>query len=363
MNVQDFKLEHFFARHEFTTRLTLSASDCEPLNMAELLELASPEDQARWAALSLGYTESAGDPELRRRVASLYNGISQDNVLYAAPEEAIFVAMHAMLSPGDRVVVIDPAYQSLHEIPRSIGCEVVPWPIVRDGATWTLDLELLDRLLSVPTALLVVNFPHNPTGYHPTRACFVDIVNRATAAGARVFCDEMYRGLEFGDKVSLPAVCEMDQRAVSLSGLSKTYALPGLRAGWLVSHDTEVLTKARALKDYTTICAPAPAEVLAMIALNHAETLSQRSRQIVRDNLHQAQTILSTTSACLLPPCAGSTCLLEVDDADKLSAQAIEQDGLLVVPSSLFDMPGSYVRLGLGRREFSEALVTFSKYL
>ena len=356
MNLRDFALERFFDAHEFTARLTLSASDCEPMSMAALLELAAPDDLARWSNLSLGYTDPAGHPELRARIATQYQGFSPREVLYAAPEEAIFVAMHALLSPGDRVVVLEPAYQSLHEIARSIGCDVAPWPIQRTEAGWALDLDLLDDLLSTPTTLLVVNFPHNPTGHHPTPETFARIVALANRRGARVFSDEMYRGLEFGDRPTLPSACELDPRAVTLSGLSKTHALPGLRAGWLATHDADLIARAKAIKDYTTICAPSPAEALAMIALANAEALAQRSRRLVRDNLSFALEQLSGAPATILPPLAGSTCLLEVAAPDDLSHRAIETDGVLVVSASLFGMTEPYVRLGLGRREFAPAL-------
>ena len=108
MNIRDFQLERFFAAHEFEARFLLSPSDCESLSLEELLALADADSLEQWRQLRLGYTQSAGHPDLRAEIARLYPGASPDDVLVCAPEEGIFIAMHGMLQPGDRVVVTAP---------------------------------------------------------------------------------------------------------------------------------------------------------------------------------------------------------------------------------------------------------------
>jgi aspartate/methionine/tyrosine aminotransferase len=116
VRIAHFKLERYFARYEFAARYQLSASDCETLAVAELLELADEASRALWHDLRLGYTESQGHPLLREEISGLYTQVSSDRVLVAAPEEAVFLLMHALLDPGDTIVVTTPAYQSLHEV-------------------------------------------------------------------------------------------------------------------------------------------------------------------------------------------------------------------------------------------------------
>ena len=113
MPIEPFVLERFFARHEFAARHLLSPSDCETLTQAELLGMADAQARGLWNGLRLGYTESTGHPLLKREIASLHRGISPEEVLVAAPEEAIFIAMNCLLQAGDRVVAVSPAYQSL----------------------------------------------------------------------------------------------------------------------------------------------------------------------------------------------------------------------------------------------------------
>ena len=86
----------------------------KPLPLAELLDMASPESLNIWKSLKLGYTETQGYPALRAEAARFYEKIVPENLLVSAPEEAIFIAMHTLLNPGDHVIVLSPAYQSLY---------------------------------------------------------------------------------------------------------------------------------------------------------------------------------------------------------------------------------------------------------
>ncbi len=141
MHIADFKLERYFAAYEFKVRYLLSASDCEALALDELLGMADAETLALWRNLKLSYTESQGHPQLRSEVARLYRAIRPEDVLIAAPEELIFIAMNALLRPGDNVIVTYPGYQSLYAIAEALGCTVTRWPLeVRDGR-WRLDLD------------------------------------------------------------------------------------------------------------------------------------------------------------------------------------------------------------------------------
>ena len=175
-------------------------------------------------------------------------------MLIAAPEELIFIAMNALLRPGDHVIATFPGYQSLYAIAEALGCSVTRWPLeVRDGR-WGLDLDFLAAAIRPETRLLVVNFPHNPTGYLPSRSELDAIIELARRHGLHVFSDEMYRLLEYDAETRLPPVADLYERGISLSGLSKSFALPGLRIGWLAMRDADLLARCIAFHDYTTIC-------------------------------------------------------------------------------------------------------------
>lgn len=361
MKIPAFKLERYFAQYEFKVQHLLSPSDCESLAQSELLEMADEESRALWDDLRLSYTESEGHPRLRQEIAWLYEDIRPDQVLVAAPEEAIFLLMQTMLSPGDQVIAMAPAYQSLYEIAQALGCEVTPWRIVLGADGWQLDLDWLSEHLTPRTRLLVVNFPHNPTGYLPTSAEFNRLIEIARQNGVALFCDEMYRGLEFGESPPLPAAADVYERAISLSGLSKSYALPGLRIGWLAAQDRTILKNVLALKDYTTICHSAPSEILGIIALQNAHLIIDRNLAIIRGNLCVAEGFFSRHNASLewLAPRAGSIAFPRwrgQGSVEEFCQAALDQLGVMIVPGSLFDYPGDHFRVGLGRTSFREAI-------
>ena len=288
MKPEEFRLERYFAAHEFNVRYVLSASDPESLAQTELLALADDQTRSLWEQLSLGYTESQGHPLLRAEIAHLYRQITLEDVLVAAPEEAIFVAMQAILRPGDHVIATFPAYQSLIEVARAAGCRVTPWPLKPGDGAWRLDLDFLEHSITDATRLLVVNFPHNPTGYLPTAETQSAIIDLARRHSLYLFSDEMYRGLEHDAGGQLPAACDLYERAISLCGLSKSYALPGLRIGWLASQNRDWLAASARLKDYTTICASAPSEILAIIGLRAGrQILGPQQRDSAAEPFHR----------------------------------------------------------------------------
>jgi aspartate/methionine/tyrosine aminotransferase len=369
VQINPFKLERYFAQYEFKVKYLLSPSDCESFLMDELLRMASPESLALWNNLGLGYTESQGHPLLRNEVVRLYPHIPNENILIAAPEEAIFIAMQALLSSGDQVVVVDPAYQSLQEIARSLGCEVIKWTLQpgKDG-DWHLDLDQLKDSLTDHTRMLVINFPHNPTGYILSSREFDSVIDLAHKRGLYLFSDEMYRLLEYDPATQLPPVCEVYEKGISLSGLSKSFALPGLRIGWLATQQSDLMERWLVLKDYTTICNSAPSEILGLIALQNKERIVRRNLEIIRANLECAQRFFDKypQEFSWLVPKAGSVAFPAwrgQGPVEQFCREVLEKHGVMIVPGSLFDYPGEHFRIGLGRKNFPEALERVSSYL
>ena len=367
MKIEPFALERYFARYEFSARFLLSSSDCEPLTLAELVAMADDDTRALWDDLKLGYTESSGHPLLRRAIADRYRGLAADDVVEVVPEEGIFLLMHALLSPGDHVVCVAPAYQSLHEVARSIGCEISSWSPDEERG-WHFDLDALVAQLREDTKLVVVNFPHNPTGYSPTREAFAEIVETVADHGATLLSDEMYRLLDVVPGSGLPAACELSDRAVSLSGLSKSFGLPGLRVGWLATHDRSILERVLVLKDYTTICASAPGEILALIAMRNAESIITRQTERVRRNVAVLDGFFDRQRHLFAwnRPIGGSVCLprsLGPEDTSTLAAEAVDGAGIMVVPSSIFGFGDRHLRIGFGREDLPEVVKRFERYL
>jgi len=366
-SIEPFALERYFARYEFQAPYLLSSSDCETLSTTALLAMAG-RSVAPLGALTLGYTESSGSPDLRAAITNLYqHSLTIDDILVVVPEEGIFLTMWALLSPGDQVIVQTPCYQSLTELAVYQQAEVITWPIRETETGWQVDLDHLADLITARTKLLVLNTPHNPTGYHFSRSQFDDIINLAHQYGLWLFCDEMYWGSEYRSQDRLPSASQLYERAISLSGLSKTYGLPGLRVGWLISRDQAMISRLLHLKDYTTICPSAPSEFLAEVALGVAGQLARRSLEIIQSNLTLAQEFAQRQSDLIgwRPPKAGSVAFARFrpGGVKALVTALVEAEGVMIAPAHTFHFGDYHFRLGLGRLNFSTGLRRFERFL
>jgi aspartate/methionine/tyrosine aminotransferase len=362
MRIADFALERYFARWEFAVDHLLCASDVQGYPLAELLALADPETRAMWDGLTLGYTESTGHPLLRAEIAALYDGVEPDDVLvFAGAEEGIFCLANVLLGPGDHAIVTWPGYQSLYQVARATGADVTLHEL-REDAGWALDIDRLGGQLTPATRLIVANAPHNPTGMLPDRASFDELVAVAEEAGAYLLLDEVYRFLEFDSAERLPAGADATERGISLGVMSKSFAMAGLRIGWLATRDRELLARCAAFKDYTTICPSAPSEVLALIGLRARDTVLERSRDIVAANLTRLDAFFEDWADrfAWVRPRAGSVGFPRLTAPgvaiDDWAAGLVEAEGVLLLPGSQFGYGGNHFRLGFGRTDLSVAL-------
>ncbi|MCJ7585258.1 MAG: aminotransferase class I/II-fold pyridoxal phosphate-dependent enzyme [Anaerolineales bacterium] len=366
MHLSPFKLERHFAKYEFTARYLLCSSDCESLSVGDLLALEPGSDEAlqrHW----LGYTESEGAPSLRQEIARIYTTIRPEQVLvHSGAEEAIFLFMHALLQTGDHVVVHWPCYQSLFEIAKSAGAEVTFWE-ARESNSWALDLDELKRLLKPNTRAVVVNTPHNPTGYLMPRPDFLVLNALCQEHGILLFCDEVYRELEYDPASRLPSACDLNPLAVSLGVMSKTYGLAGLRIGWIATRNADIYNRMAVLKDYTTICNSAPSEFLSELALRHREALAARNLQIIQSNLALLDDFFTRRVDCFswVRPKAGPIAFprLLKGDVESFCDELVHESGVLLLPGSMYDHPGNHFRVGFARQNMPEALDKLDKFL
>jgi aspartate/methionine/tyrosine aminotransferase len=361
VRLPDFELERFFGRWEFHVRHLLCASDVQALPMSELVGWMDDEIRGLWHSLALGYTEATGHPLLRREIAALYESVTPDEVLvFSGAEEAIFALGNVVGGPGDHLIVTWPAYQSLYEVARASGAEIALLEL-REEDGWGLDLDRLGAALRPNTRAIVVNFPHNPTGALPDLATWTGLVETARQAGVLLISDEVYRGLEHPGSEPLPAMVDVYEQGISIGVMSKSFALAGLRIGWIVCRDAELIRRLSAFRDYLTICSSAPSEILAIAALRQKERILERSRSIVAANLALLDSFFARHSDrfAWIRPRAGSTGftrLLDEMPVEEFSQRLAREKGVLLLPGTLFGHGGNHFRLGYGRTDMPEAL-------
>jgi aspartate/methionine/tyrosine aminotransferase len=367
MKIAPFKLERYFAKYEFKAKYLLSSSDCQSFTVQEILDLetdAASRFQNHW----LGYTESPGSTELREAITALYTTVHADELLVCTgAEEAIFVFMNCALDRGDHVITHTPCYQSLFEIANAIGCELTAWRADEENG-WELDVEDLKQSIKPNTKAIVFNCPHNPTGYLMSHDKQRQIVEIAREHNLLIFSDEVYRELEYDPSDRLPATCDLYENAVSLGVMSKTYGLPGLRIGWLATHNKALYDAMAGLKDYTSICNSGPSEFLSIGALRHRDKLISRNLEIIQHNLTLLDDFFDRhANICSwVRPKAGSIAFPRLKLAKEIEAfciDVVEQQNVMLLPGTCFEPDSRNFRIGFGRANMSEALAQFEDYI
>ena len=329
--------------------------------------MADNNSLSLWNDLKLSYTESQGHPVLRNEISKLYRSISPDEVLVVTPEEGIFIAMNTLLEKGDHVITTFPGYQSLYEIANSIGCEVSKW-MPKDENGWNFHLNDFKALIREDTKLIVINFPHNPTGVVLQEQDLKEIIKIAEQKNAVVFSDEMYRLLEHNETCRTSSACDLYDNAVSLFGMSKSFALPGLRIGWLTTKNSRLYNKFAAYKDYTTICSSAPGEILSIMALRAKDKILKRNQNLINDNLNLLDVFFTGHERQFdwHRPKAGSIGFpkLKIDTGiTHFCLDLVEKKGVMLLPSGVYDFEGNYFRIGFARKNMPETLAKLKEYL
>ncbi|MCL1974555.1 MAG: aminotransferase class I/II-fold pyridoxal phosphate-dependent enzyme [Firmicutes bacterium] len=367
MKINDFKLEQFFNKYEFNSPYLLCCSDCESMSIGDLLAL-EPGAGENFLKSWLGYSESPGDPELLLEIAQTYKNIGAEGVLeFVGAEEAIFNFMNNALTKGDHMITMFPAYQSVYEICRSIGCAVSHWELVQDKGGWKVDVDDLARLIQANTKVIAVNSPNNPTGFVLSLAQVNAIVDLAREQGIMIFSDEVYSGLELSAKQPV-SFADKYENAFALNVFSKAYGLAGLRIGWIASQNKGFLGQMLNLKYYTSICSPVPSQKLALIAIKHKEEIFAKNRRIILDNLDFSDKFFAKHRALFQynRPAAGPIAFHKLKSDIPVAGfcdDLVQSKGVLLAPGSLFDKEGNYFRMGYGRKNFKEALDMLDEYV
>jgi aspartate/methionine/tyrosine aminotransferase len=357
MKLEAFRMERLQSIWEHRVAWNLAESGVHPLRVEELLETG--EERAALMAQELSYTQTNGTAELRNLIAAFHPGASEAHVLVTnGGSEANLVTLIGLVQAGDEVVMMMPNYMQLAGLAAALGALVRPWWLVEDAGggerppRWRPDFDALEALVGARTRAILICNPNNPTGARLTAPEIDQICAIAARAGAWVVSDEIYRGAEL-DGLDTPTAWNRTDRVVVTGGLSKAYALPGLRIGWTIGPPA-LVEELWGVHDYTTIAPGAMSDRLARIALAPArrERLLARTRGIIRTNYPMVRRWIERHAAILrhVPPEAGAITFVRYAAAIESTAlvdRIRDEQSVLLVPGDHFDMDG-YVRIGFG---------------
>lgn len=328
----------------------IGSSGVRDLSMAEFGDLCD-FDLAELGPMVFHDSESYGGHRLRAALADRWAGGDINRMMVThGSSEAIYLVMHLALEPGDEVVVVDPAYQQLHAIAAWRGCRVTRWRLdMRNG--FAADLARLRVLAASRPQMIVVNFPHNPTGATITPAMQEELVSIAAETGAWLVWDHAFGELTYtGAPLPLPVWYE---RCIAFGTFSKSYGLAGLRVGWCLAPPA-LLARMALLRDYIALYVSPVLEFFAEQAVRHADRIVARQRQHATANLRLLREWARGVPELvrIRPPGGGVTAFAEFPgqpDVVRSCRRLAEEHRVLLVPGACFGGAyAGYARLGFG---------------
>jgi len=342
-------LEKWMRHYYFDTDLDLGSSGVQSFSLAELRKLLDIS-QRELDAIVFDDSRTLGDPRLRSAIAGHWGGFDPDQVMATnGSTEANYLIMNALLRPNDEVIVLDPMYQQLYGIAQAIGCRMQSWRL-RPEDGFAPNIDDLRRLITPRTRMVIVNFPHNPTGASITLEQQEQLIDIVANAGAYLIWDAAFAHMTY-EGSPLPIPNWRYERCVSFGTLSKAYGLPGLRVGWCVA-PADVLASCERLRDYVSLALSPLVELVARRAIEKADVLVNIRLVQLRENLEMVDAWIKQQRGRIkwsrpLGGACGFVQLPFVSNSEAFCKQLAEEYRVLLVPGTCFGYP-QYARLGFG---------------
>lgn len=368
MKLENFKVETWMNEHENDCLYNLTESCFTPLTMRELLELCEAQDSFMTELLDvrLDYGPIAGSDELRIEIAKLYKHCFPNQIAIAQGAiNANAMALYELVEKGDHIIAFTPLYQQLLSLPLSIGAEITCIPCLEE-ADWKPNINKLETALKPNTKMLCLNNPCNPTGYLYTDEEMIAIADFARQHDLWLFVDEVYRGLNQHDDQFGSSFFDYYDKCIVSGGLSKTFALPGLRMGWLAGPQA-FIDQIAIRRDYHIISLPKINDTMAILALKNKEKILERNRLISTQNRATIQHWVANEPHIDVVFTDSTTLFIRYDmdiPSDELALRLQKETGVFFVPGVCFDIE-HHLRLGGGIEPtmLADGLAVFSKWL
>jgi capreomycidine synthase len=366
MEIAPALLECWMRQYYFSTEIDLGSSGVESFSMSELRRLLdiSQDDLDR---VVFDDSRTLGGPGLREAIGDRWANGNPDRVMAThGSSEGIFLVMSALLQPGDEVITVSPCYPQLSAIAESNGCKLKNWSVDFERG-FVPDIERLKSLITRRTRMLVVNFPHNPTGISLTLEQQRDLVDTLAETGSYLVWDGAFAEMTYGQP-PLPDPGTWYDRTITLGTLSKGYGLPGLRIGWLLA-SPDILGRFVNLRDYITLHLSPLIELIAERAVRNAHILLRIRMEQASANLNALASWLECHRKVVdwVRPQGGVCTFLRMPggvDVEAFCHLLARERRVLLVPGTCFGQPG-FVRLGFGgpTPKFEEGLANLSDLL
>ena len=229
-----FMLEREMSIWENKVEYNLSESGVHPMSTEELLNYDARLIE-EFLSTGLNYPQTNGLVELREQIANLYPGATPEGVVVTTgAAQANFTSLLTIMDPGEEIVVMLPNYMQIWGAAKNYGLQVKTFSLMEE-LDWGVDIDQLNRTVSNKTRLIAICNPNNPTGHIMSKEERESVIQAADRVGAWILSDEVYAGAEHNSDEATPSFWGSYDRVLAIGSLSKAYALPGLRVGWVVA--------------------------------------------------------------------------------------------------------------------------------
>jgi aspartate/methionine/tyrosine aminotransferase len=347
-----FMLEREMSIWENQVQYNLSESGVHPMTTRELFNNdAQLIDE--FLSTELNYPQTNGLMELREQIARLYPGSTAEEVVVTTgAAQANFTTLLTIMDPGDEIVVMLPNYMQIWGVAKNFKLDVKTFSLKEDLG-WGVDIDELNRTVSNKTRLIAICNPNNPTGHILSSDERQAIVKTAGKVGAWILADEVYAGAEHNTDEFTASFWGNYERVFAIGSLSKAYALPGLRIGWVVASG-KMANEIWARQDYVTISATMLGNKLAAYALSPdvLPRITSRTREYVRRGYKNFEEwcIEHSNLFSLVPPQAAAIAFVRYHsqiNSSELVKRLIDEQSTLVVPGDHFGLD-QHLRISYG---------------
>jgi len=351
-NFQPFVLEREMGIWEHNVEFNLSESGVHPMSTAELLG-NDPRLIEDILEIELNYPPTQGSVELREAIAALHKGATADDVIVTTgAAQANFTSILTVLDPGDEILVMLPNYMQIWGTAINLNLNMKTFSL-REDLNWGFDIDEFNKTITKNTRLIAVCNPNNPTGHIMTDEERAAVIDAAGRVGAWILSDEVYAGAELDTEEETPSFWGQYDRVLAIGSMSKAYALPGLRLGWVVSN-SEMAGEIWARQDYITICPTILANKLAAYALSPEvrSRIIKRTRDYVRRGFSNLNNWVNEHNDILsvYPPGAAAIGFVHYDlkiNSSELVNRIIHEQSTFIAPGDHFGMD-HYLRISYG---------------
>lgn len=335
-----------WAKTRKAAEVDLAGSNLLPCSLEDLPGAAD--------ALQLTADNDNGYAPLLEAIAA-HKRVAIDRIVTATGcSGANFLAIGALVGPGDEVLIEQPGYDPLVGACVLLGARVKRFPRPFSRA-FRIDLDALEAAVTPATRLIIATSPHNPSGVSLDAATLQSLAVIAERAGAHLLVDEVYLDavtLAAGEAAGEPSAAQLGGPVIVTSSLTKSFGLSGLRCGWAVA-PTEIVPRMNRVRDLVEAVGSAPSERLSAYAFSQLPLLKARTAHLLRANLGLARKFITShpqlslaekpRATVIFPRLAGTA------DTSQFVADVAERHGVAVAPGRYFDSP-EHFRISLAGR-------------